>query len=214
MNEEEFAIALSAHIDAVLTGQPMPTEDGPEELEQLLSLAGQLADIDLAPRPAFGQQLRRSLLDQGRGGHGGPGGSGGGPPLLMLGLMAVMGIIGLGIIAVLLAVSTVFPERNERNLLLTPTLPVLSPISTPVPTSVPVSPTLVPTAEAAATQVDIIKPTSASATDRLVPKTTPSPALPLERVDQLGGGDTDEKPDGDSDGDNGHHCRHCDDDWR
>ncbi|UCG12573.1 MAG: hypothetical protein JSU72_19130 [Deltaproteobacteria bacterium] len=214
MNEEELAIALSAHIDAVLTGQPMPTEDGPEELKQLLSLAGQLADIDLAPRPAFGQHLKRSLLDQGRGGHGGPGGSGGRPPLLMLGLMAVMGIIGLGIIAALLAVSSVFPERNEPNLLLTPTLPLLSPISTPVPTDAPVPPTLSPTAEAAATQVDTINPAPASATDRLVPKTTPSPALPLERVDQLTGGDTDEKPDRDSHGDSGHHCPHCDDDWR
>lgn len=212
MNEEQLASALSVQIDAMLTGQPMPVEDGPEELRQLLALADQLAVIDLPPRPAFGQQLKQSLLDQQRGGRGSPTGLGGMSSLVILGLIALMGVIGIGTIITILAVTLLLPQRTP---LPTSTPPLLSPIPIFTPTIVPSPPMSTRTAEATTTEIDTIQPPS-STTDRLVPTTTPSPPFPFDLVEQPSGGNTDGYSDEDHDdhgeGDDEDHDHDDDDD--
>ncbi len=204
MDEEQLASALSAHMDAMLAGQPLPVEDGPEEVRQLLALAEQLATGDLLPRPAFGQQLRRSLLDRGHGGGSGTSGSGGLPSWLVLVLGAVVSLMGMGALAVILAVTVVLPQHNPRP---TPTLPAPSPTAMPAPTGAPVLPTPRPSAKATATHVDTIRPTLGPTTDQLAPKATPSSILPLERGDQLTGGSTGGDSNGDSPHTDDHGCR-------
>lgn len=206
MNDEQLASALSAHIDAVLAGQPTPVEDGPQELVQLLVLADQLAASDVSPRPAFGQRLKRSLLDRQGGGSGGSAGLGGPPWLVILGLVVVMGIIGMGAITANLAVKHLLPQRTP---LPTSTPDMLSPITTLMPTIAPVTPTPTRTPAATTRPVDTAQPTPASATDRLAPTASPAPDFPLDLVPHPAGsnhagdsgGDSDDDDDDDDDDD-------------
>lgn len=207
MNEDELASTLSAQIDAILSRQPAPLEGDFEELKPLLALAEQLAALDLPPRPAFGQQLKKSLLDRG------PGGSSGGrlagiPYWLILGLVAVLSLVGMGVIAVILAVTVVLPQDNLSP---TPTAPAPAPTATPTPTCTPVLATLTPCAPATTTQIDTILTQPASATDMLAPQATASAPLLREGdqpSDDTPGGDSnrDSEDDGDDD------CDQCDDD--
>jgi hypothetical protein len=205
MDEEKLASALSAQIDAVLAGQQLPVEDEPEEVRQLLALVEPLAAVDVQPRPAFGHQLKRSLLDRGRG--GGASGLGGPPSWLMLALVAVVSLVGLRVLGAILAVTVVLPQHNLSR---TPTSPAPSPIITPTPTGTPVPSTLTPTAKATATQVDTIRPTPASATDKLAPQATPTSTLPLERGDQPADGNAGGGSQGDSKQTDDHGCPGCD----
>jgi hypothetical protein len=210
MDEEKLASALSAQIDAVLAGQRLAVEDEPEEVRQLLALVEPLVAVDVQPRPAFGHQLKRSLLDRGRGG-GGASGLGGPPSWLMLALVAVVSLVGLGVLGVILTATVVLPQHN---LSWTPTSPAPSPIITPTPTSTPVQSTLTPTAKATATQVDTIRPTPASARDKLAPKATPTSTPPLERGDQPADGNTGRDSHGDSKQTDDHGCNGCDNNQR
>ncbi len=179
-DEGQLASALSTHIDAMLAGQSMPLKDGPEELRQLLHLAGQLATIDLPPRPAFDQQLKRSLLKRDHGGSSGSARSSGMLSLMILGLVALVGIFGIGTSIAILAVTWLLPQRNVLPTS-TPHMPSLTTTLTPIITPVP--PTLMPTVEATAAKVGTIQPPRALTTDRPIPRATPSPIFPSDRSD-------------------------------
>ncbi len=201
LDEELLAGALSAHIDAILAGQPLPLEDGPEELRQLLDLADQLAAIDLPPRPAFDQRIRQSL--SGRGGNGGLTRLGNLPLLLVLGLVALIGIIGVVALTATLLVPVLLLQRDR---LPTSTPRALSTISAPLPTSTPRASATISAPTPVVTPRDTIQPSPASTTDNLILKATPSPAFPYNLGGQSQGGQsthshTDANSGGDSDDD-------------
>jgi hypothetical protein len=159
MNEEQLASALSTHIDAMLTGHPTAVEDAPEELPELLSLAGQLATIELPPHPSFGPKLKKSLLDRQRGGKGSPGGWGGMPGTLLLGLVAIILALGAITITAALTVTLLIPQPTPHLNLTPPHVPptgagpmeaTTTAFPTPLPTLTPqmppaVTPTVFPT---------------------------------------------------------------------
>ncbi len=196
VDEERLADALSAHIDARLAGQPLPLEDSPEELKQLLDVADRLATIDLPPRPAFDQQIRQALSDRHGGGNGGPPHFGNMPLLLVLGLVALIGIAGVIALTVTLVIG-VLPPHRDRLPTSTPRAPATIIAPTPVVTVTPSlpSPTLAP--EPTATRGDTIQPLPASTRDTL--KATP----PTLRSNL--GGQTDGHAGADSGGDSDHH---------
>ncbi len=212
VDEERLADALSTHIDAILAGQPLPLEDSPEELRQLLGLADQLTAIDLPPRPAFDQQIRQSLSGRHRGGNGGPTHSGNMPLLLVLGLVALIGIIGVIALTAAVVVGTLLPQRDRLatstpralSTIIAPT----SPASAQPPLGTPSLPSLTPAPETTATPQDAIRSTPASTRDELFLKVTPSPAPPRNLGGQTdrhtgsnSGGDSDDGDDEDDEDD-------------
>jgi hypothetical protein len=205
LDEEQLAGALSAHIDAILAGQPLPLEDGPEELKQLLDLADQLAEIDLPSRPAFDQHIKRSLFGPRGGGNGGLTRLGTMPLLLVLGLVALTGIIGVGVLTATLVVGLLLPQR-DRVPTSTPRAP--SPIVLPTPMITPLRPTLVPPAQTTTTPGDVTQPSPASTRDKL--RATASPTFPSHLVGEPTESHTDMDSGRDSGKDNGD--RHSSDD--
>ena len=206
VDEERLADALSAHIDATLAGQPLPLEDSPEELRQLLDLADQLAAIDLPPRPAFDRQIRQSLSGRHRGGNGGPTHLGNMPLLLVLGLIALVGIIGVVALTAALVVGLLLPQR-DRLPTSTPRMP--SPVVAPAPIITSLPPVLTPAAETTTIPGSTIQPSPASTTDNLraTPSATSLPNLVSEPTDSQ----TKMRSGGDSGKDN-RSCDSCDDD--
>ncbi len=209
VDEERLADALSAHIDARLAGQPLPLEDGPEELKHLLDLADQLAAIELPPRPAFDQRIRQSLSGRQKGGNGGgPTHLGNLPLLLVLGLIALVGIMGVVALTAALVAGVLLPHRDRVP---TVTPRALSTMIAPTPAAsaqpllgTPPLPSLAPVPESTATPRDAVRPTPASTRDELFLKATPSPASPSN----LGGqpdSHTGAHSGGDSEGDGDHH---------
>jgi len=205
IDEEQLAGALSAHIDAILVGQPLPLEDGPEELKQLLDLADQLAAIDLPPRPAFDQQIKQLLFGRRGGGNGGLTRLGNMPLLFVLGLVALMGIIGMGVLIATLAVGLLLPLRDQLPTS-TPRMP--SSIVAPTPIITPLPSVLTPAAETTTTSGSTTQPSPASTTDKLraTPPATPLPNLVSEPTDSQ----SEMKSGGDSGKDDG--GRHSSDD--
>jgi hypothetical protein len=205
VDEERLADSLSAHIDAMLLGQPLPLEDSPEELRQLLGLADQLAAIDLPPRPAFDQRIKQSLSGRHRGGNGGPTHLGNMPLLLVLGLVALIGVIGMGMLAAILVVGLLLPQRDGVPTA-TPRAP--SPIVVPTPMITPLRPTVAPPARTTATPGDMTQQSPASTRDELM--ATASPASPSHLVGEPTESHTDMGSGRDSDRDNGG-CHSSDD---
>ena len=205
IDEEQLAGALSAHIDAILVGQPLPLEDGPEELKQLLNLADQLAAIDLPPRPAFDQQIKQLLFGRRGGGNGGLTRLSNMPLLFVLGLVALMGIIGMGVLIATLAVGLLLPLRDQLPTS-TPRMP--SSIVAPTPIITPLPSVLTPAAETTTTSGSTTQPSPASTTDKLraTPSATPLPNLVSKPTDSQ----TEMKSGGDSGRDDG--GRHSSDD--
>ncbi len=177
IDEEQLAGALSAHIDGILAGQPLPREDSPEELRQLLDLADQLAAIDLPPRPAFDQHIKQSLLRRRGGGNGSLARFGNTPLLLVLGLVALMGLIGMVALTVTLVVKVLLPQGDR---LPTSTPRVSSPIVVPTPIITPLAPTPALTAQATVTPGAITQPSPVSTRDTL--RATPPPTFPPNLV--------------------------------
>jgi hypothetical protein len=167
MNEEQLASALSTHIDAMLTGQPTAVEDAPEELPELLILAGQLATIDLPPHPSFGPKLKKSLLDRQRGGKRSSGRWGGLHGTLLLGLVATIIAVGAITITAALTITLMFPQPI-LHLNLTPRTSPTDVV--PMEVTAPVHPTTTPTFPST------ISPT---VTPTVVPTETPSPTATL-----------------------------------
>jgi len=182
MNEEQLAQALSTHIDALLAGRPLSIEDAPEELQSLLSLAGQLAAIDLPPDPAFSARLQQSLRQQLPKGPSGPAGGGNIPPVVILGIVALIGLVGALGVTVLLSATLVLTGPTPQPPQ-TPTLasPVASPTATPATSTHTPSPSATPAITDTPMVIDTVLPAPASAEDRLTPKTAPpagvTPAL-------------------------------------
>ena len=121
MNEEQLADLLAEHLDALLSGKPLPGVP-PAEIAGLLTLSEGLASLAPKAPPEFGLTLKGSLL-----------GSNGSAPavggfMLGGGLLALVAVVGLGIVAALLLVVGGFAWRAEES----------SPSVLPSSTSVPV----------------------------------------------------------------------------
>lgn len=113
MNEEQLADLLNEHLDALLTGAPLP-ETAPDEVTELLAIAHSLAETAPRPRPEFGPALKESLLGPTTGGNGaGPAtGSTFSRPTFFILLIGVL-VIGIGM--ALLASPVTFVTTTPRR---------------------------------------------------------------------------------------------------
>ncbi len=206
MNEEQLANLLTEHLDALLTGAPLP-ETLPDEVAELLTVAQNLSEMVPTPRPEFGVALKESLLGQSGGGNGAAPSTGSTFSSPIFSIVVIGLIVSAAILALLMSAvivggigsnlsdsSSSTPQSIQTQTLLIPNpQPLTSP--TPMPESTILAPTAEPVAVPTLTAtpiVDVLPDITVTLEIRIEPPAlVPGPSGGGDAGDGGGGGEGD-----------------------